>query len=308
MSERCFSHPFCIGSQKHNRISPTCGLLTFPPCPWCGAMVPVGVLTTGLTTVLNTVMLISTTGLVGQGLQDIITRLVDMERQILILRKNFDGEDQMASSPSHSEQADALLARGRSLMEIDNHDRAIQRRRDAHPCVGALRLIKGDDTGDIDRCLTKDLSPAEVERLRRGGDHGTYLFWKCNDCQYRLKYFVSKSRAASLLSNDDVVTFNNSNLRCTRAFLSMSHLTQRERRGVRDSPGPPRYTCLICTLHRPAATPGSKHVFSTRDEYAKHLENVHYKASLPPTFILKKLGIDHDGAWPDRKRRELWIA
>ena len=250
----------------------------------------------------------SVIGLVGQGLQDIITMLVDMERQILVLRENFDGGDRIGPTQSHNELADEFLARYMSLMEIENGGRAIRHRRDAHPCPAALRLIRGDDTGHVDRCLKKDLHPSELERLDRGGEHGTYLFWKCDNCEYRLKYYVSKSRTASLLSNEDDLVFKDSKIRCSRAFLAMSHLEQRERKRVSSSHGPPRYACMICTLHRPAAKPGRHHTFSTRDDYAKHLEDAHYDGSLPPTFILQKLGIEYNNELPDGKRRELWAA
>ena len=61
--------------------------------------------------------------------------------------------------------------------------RTIPYRRDLHP----LQLIKGDGRGNINRCLKNGLTMTELERLRKGGSCGTYLFWKCNHCEFRMK-------------------------------------------------------------------------------------------------------------------------
>lgn len=232
--------------------------------------------------------------------------LEDFARQVIALRQNFDGTGHRV--PPQSEMAEGLLARLRSLLDLGSNDRAIRYRREVHPCRGALQLIKGDDRGDIDRCLRRDLKPAEIGRLERGGNCGTYVFWKCDSCEFRLKYFVTKSRAASLLQNDDHITFSPARLLCSRAFLAMSHLEQREIRRHSSSNGPPRYTCLICALHRVAARPGSDHTFFTREDYARHIEDTHIRANLPPAFVLHKLGIELGGSLPDGVRRELWTV
>lgn len=234
--------------------------------------------------------------------------LAGIERQVVSLRENFDGKGPARPAQSQSEIADELLARHRSLMDADSYDRPRGHRRDIHPCRGGLQLIRGDDRGGIDRCLRKDLTPTELERLSRGGTRGTYLFWKCDECEFRIKYFVSKSRAASLLCNDDNLAFKDSRIRCTRAFLVMSHLEQRDTKRLSSSYGPPRYTCLICALHRPAARPGRNHTFSNRDDYAKHVEDVHINGSLPPSFVLQKLCIEHGDRLPEGNRRELWTV
>jgi hypothetical protein len=193
-------------------------------------------------------------------------------------------------------------------MAVENSDRTIRHRRDIHPCRGGLRLIRGDDRGGIDRCLKKDLTYSELERLRRGGERGTYLFWKCDSCEFRIKYFVSQSRAASLLTNNDHISFKDSKIKCSRAFLAMSHLEQREGKRLSSSQGPARYTCLVCALHRPAAKLGRNHTFSNRDDYAKHVEDSHVDANVPPAFVMQKLGIEHNNRLPDGTRRYLWTG
>jgi hypothetical protein len=258
-------------------------------------------------TVLMPFMLIHSLGLVGQVLHDTITMLADMERQVLVLREDLDGRGQARFEQSQHDTS-ALLARLESLMAAKSSDQGIQHSRDMHPCRGGLQLIKGDDRGGIDRCLRANLKPAEIQRLKRGGDGGTYLFWKCNSCDYRRKYFVSKSRAASLLSNDDHLVFKGSKVRCSQAFLAMSHLVRGERKSVTRSQTSPNYTCLICVLHRPAARPGRAYTFSKRDDYAKHLEETHINDTPAPAFVLQKLGIDHDNKLPGGSRREMWTV
>ena len=236
--------------------------------------------------------------------------LADIEQQVLVLREDIDGRDQVRCEQSQNEVPDLLLARLKSLMAAESNDRGLRHLRDIHPCRGGLQLIKGEDKGGIDRCLRKDLGPAEHERLDRSGTRGTYLFWRCDRCEYRLRYFVSQSRAASLLCNDDHLTFKDSKIKCSRAFLAMSHLEseKRESKRVSGEHTSPKYTCIICVLHRPAARTGRGHTFSNRDDYAKHLEDVHIEGTPTPTFVLQKLGIEHSNISPVGTRRELWIG
>jgi len=253
-------------------------------------------------------VLIHSPELVGQILKDAIAELAGIEHQVVGLRENFDGKGHARPPPSQSDIANELLARHNSWVNAESNDRAIRHRRDIHPCRGGLQLIKGDDRGGIDRCLKKDLTLTELERLSRGGIRGTYLFWKCDNCEFRMKYFVSKSRAASLLTNDDHLTFEDSKVRCSRAFLAMSHLEQREAKRLSSSHGPARYTCMICAFHRPAARPGRNHTFSNRDDYARHVDDTHLDDNSPPAFVLQKLHIEHGDRLPDGSRRELWTS
>jgi hypothetical protein len=241
--------------------------------------------------------------LVGQASQDIITTLAGIEREVLSLRENFDGNGPARPVQSESGVADELLGRHRSLMDADSNDRTRGHRREIHPCRGGLQLIKGDDRGGIDHCLRNDLTYTELERLSRGG---TYLFWTCDSCEFRIKYFVSRSRAASLLSNDDYIAFKDLRIRCSRAFLAMSHLEQSRR--LSSSHDPSKYTCLLCALHRPAARTGRGHTFSNREDYATHIQDVHIEGSLPPTFVQQKLCIEHGERLPEGKRRHLWTV
>lgn len=224
------------------------------------------------------------------------------------LRENFDGKGQARLADVQTEVADELLARHRSWMSASSNGRAIRRQRDIHPCRGGLQLIKGDDRGFIDRCLKKDLTFTELERLARGGIRGTYLFWKCDSCEFRIKYFASRSRTASLLTNDDHLGFKDSKIRCSRAFLAMSHLEQRESRRISGSHGPSKYTCILCALHRPAARPGHNHTFFNRDDYAQHVEDAHIDGLSPPAFVMQKLGIEHGERLRDGSWRVLWTG
>lgn len=257
---------------------------------------------------LLSIMLSHSAGLIGQTVRDTITMLADIEHQMLFLRDSLDTRGQAEFGPSQSETPDELLDRHMSLMAAESSDQGVRYRRDIHPCPGGLQLIKGEDQGEIHRCLRKDLIDAETERLGRGGTQGTYLFWKCDSCAYRLKYFASKSRATSLLSNDDDMTFKESKIRCSRAFLAMSHLEKREIKRGSNSHAAPKYTCMICVLHRPAARTGLTHVFSTRDDYAKHLEDTHIDGTPTPAFVLQKLGIEHGDRLRDGNARHLWIG
>jgi hypothetical protein len=254
------------------------------------------------------VLLILAPELVGKGLKDVIIMLSGIECQVMGLRENFDGKSSPGPALPQSKMAEELLSRYTSLANADSNEQAIRHRRDIHPCRGGLQLIKGDDTGHIDRCLKKDLTLGELDRLGRGGTRGTFLFWKCDSCEFRLKYFVSKSRTATLLTNDDHLTFKDSKVRCSRALLAMSHLQQREVKRVSSSYGPPRYTCIICALHRPAARNGRNHTFSNRDEYVRHVEDSHIASNPPPAFVLQKLCIENGERLPDGRRPELWTA
>lgn len=255
-------------------------------------------------------MLIRSLELVERPLQDAINVVGGIEQQVVDLREdqNLDGSSHAHLTQPRNESADELLARHRSLMDADHGDRAMRLRRDLHPCPGGLKLIKGEDRGGIDRCLRKDLKPAELERLARGGNRGTYLFWKCDSCKFRIKYFVSKSAAASLLTNDDQPSLKDSKVRCSQAFLAMSHMEQQDTNRTSSSHAPLKYTCIICALHRPAAKSGSNHTFPNRDDYAKHVENAHINGTLPPPFVLNKLGIEHGERCSTGRRKELWTG
>ena len=301
MSERCFSPASCIASRRFKKSLLTyCGL-TLRLCRWFGVVVQVSL----PRVIFASTVLICFTELVGQALEDIITKLAGIERRVVSLRENFDGKSHASSAQSRSETADELSARHMSLMNADTSGRAIRYRRDIHPCRGALQLIKGDDRGGIDQCHKKDMTPAELDRLRKGGMRGTFLFWTCDSCQFRIKYFVSKSCAASLLANDEVLTFHDSKIRCSRAFLVMSHLEQRDTKRISSSP---RYTCVICALHRPSTRPDRNRTFSTRDDYVKHVEDVHINGERLPAFLLQKLCIENGDRLPHGHRRDLWTA
>ncbi|ERF76678.1 hypothetical protein EPUS_02217 [Endocarpon pusillum Z07020] len=245
---------------------------------------------------------------VGQELQEIIKKLAEIKGQVADLRDNIHGNSIARRVESRSETAAELFARHKSLMNIHTDDGAIRYQRDIHPCKGALQLLKGDDGGIIDRCLRKDLTLQELERLDKGGKSGTYHFWKCDSCVFRIKYFVSKSRYACLLTNDDNCTFKDSKVQCTRAFIAMSHVEQRGVRKHSSLKGPPKYTCLICALHRLAARPDHDHTFLNREDYMRHVEDLHIDGNTLPAFVLQKLGIEHGGKLPDGVRRELWIG
>jgi hypothetical protein len=253
-------------------------------------------------------VLIPSLELLGYDLQDTISTLASIECEVVGLRDNFDGKGPSQAAHPRSEISEELLARHKSLMNTGSNAGAIRYRRDIHPCRGGLQLVQGDDRGGIDRCLKSELTLPELERLMRGGTRGSYLFWRCDSCQFRLKYFVSKSRAASLLTNDDHLIFKDSKVRCSRAFLAMSHLEQRESKRLSSSLGPPRYTCIICALHRPAAKAGRSHTFSNRDAYARHVEDTHLDHEIPPAFVLRKLCIEHGDRLPSGSRRELWTG
>jgi hypothetical protein len=244
--------------------------------------------------------------LVGQASQTLITTLKSIEREVLSLRQNFDGDGPARPVQPESGIADELLVRHMSLMDVDGNDRPRGHRREIHPCRGGLQLIKGDDRGGIDRCLRNDLTLAEQDRLSRTSSRGTYLYWACDSCEFRIKYFVSRSRAATLLSNDDYIAFRDLRIRCSRAFLAMSHLEQSRR--LSSSLETPRYTCLLCSLHRPAARTGRAHNFFSREDYATHIQDVHINGSLPPAFVLQKLCIENRERLPEGKRRHMWIV
>lgn len=304
MRERCSSPASCVALRRSKKTLLTCGGLTSRLYRLSGVVALVSI----SPIVLAETVLIQSSELVGGVLQDAITTIAGIEHEIISLRENFDGKGPSRVVKPQSGMAEELSARHKSLMITESNDRAIRHRREIHPCRGGLQLIKGDDRGGIDRCMKKDLTPAELERLSRGGIRGTYLFWKCDSCEFRIKYFVSKSRAASLQTNDDHILFRDSNIRCSRAFLAMSHLEQREDRRFSSSYGPPRYTCLICALHRPASRPGRNHTFSNRDDYAQHVEDMHIDGTPIPAFVLRKLCIEHDGKLPVGSRRELWTT
>jgi hypothetical protein len=255
-------------------------------------------------------VLIRSLELVERPLQDVINVVGGIEQQVVDLREDqdLDGSSHAHLTQPRNESADELLARHRSLTDADHSDQAVPLHQDLHPCRGGLKLIKGEDGGGIDRCLKNDLKHAELERLVRGGKRGAYLFWKCDSCKFRIKYFVSKSAAASLLTNDDHPSLKDSKVRCSRAFLAMSHMEQQDTKRTSNSHGPPKYTCIICALHPPAAKAGSNHTFCNRDDYAKHVENAHINGTLPPPFVLNKLGIEHGEGWSTGRRKELWIG
>lgn len=266
------------------------------------------VLVRPLGTAFANAVLIHSPEVVGQDLQEIVKKLAEIEVQVADVRDNVRGNSNVRRVGSWSETAAQLFARHQSLMNTHTDDGAIRYQGDIHPCKGALQLLKGDDRGDIDRCLRKDLTPQEHERLDKGGKRGTYLFWKCDSCVFHIKYFVSKSRHASLPTNDDNLTFKDSKIQCTQAFIAMSHLEQRGVRKHNSLKGPPKYTCLICALHRPAARPGHNHTFSNREDYMRHFEDLHIDDNTLPAFVLRKLGIENGGKLLDGVRRELWFG
>ena len=218
-----------------------------------------------------------------------MTELMNVENLVRIIRDNLDRD----APRELTANLVSLNAEVRKLMEPTSHQDAIRYMKEIHPCRGALRLIKGDDEGDIQPCLTKDCTEQEVKKL---SERGTYLFWKCNSCSFRIKYLALTSRTASLLTSDDDCHVGISRLKWSPAFLAMSHIRQERSFRDSDTQKPARYTCLVCVLDRDCARPGVDHTFADRDNLGNHMASHFFGKTIPSRYVMERLGIEHSSS------------
>ena len=146
-------------------------------------------------------------------------------------------------------------------------------------CKGAVRLINGHDTGNLNQVHNRDLLEANRRVLRANG--GTFLWWECSACNFKLRYHVKASRFSTLEKNDEIRRHPGEPLEYRSIFLAKSHLSQPlVDYHTRDTA---KYGCVFCyaqgkALERNLTT------FASGRELASHICSSH-RSPLPPPLI-----------------------
>lgn len=146
-------------------------------------------------------------------------------------------------------------------------------------CRGAIRLINGHDTGTLNQVHDRDLLQDNRAVLRQDG--GTFLWWECSVCNFRLRYHVKASKFSSLESNAEVRKHPNLPMEYRSIFLAKSHLSQPliDYHSKYDD----KYGCVFCfALGKPLER--HRTTFTTGRELASHICTTH-KSSLPPPVL-----------------------
>lgn len=167
-------------------------------------------------------------------------------------------------------------------------------------CRGAISMINERDRGTIAYVQPRDLLNENRERLERYG--GTYIWWQCPDCDFRLRYHVSTSAHGSIRSTQEVREHVGVKAEYKSAWLVKSHLYQPPRRasGGR-SPAPPKYGCVFCFAYdtKDKGIPS----FYTGRELAEHVASVHKGKNLPAPLMLQKFNVAVKGKCAEQVRR-----
>jgi len=148
-----------------------------------------------------------------------------------------------------------------------------------HFCKGAVQLINNHDTGTLNQVDRRDL--LEANRRVLAQDRGTFLWWQCSSCSFRLRYHVKASRFSTIASNDELRHHPGEPLEYRSIFLAKSHLSLPQFGDYTSDFA--KYGCVFCfaqgkPLERQRTT------FATGRDLASHISSIH-KSSLPPPLL-----------------------
>lgn len=166
-------------------------------------------------------------------------------------------------------------------------------------CRGAIQMINGRDRGEIAYVAERDLLNENHARLSKYG--GAYLWWKCTNCEFRLRYHLSMSAHSSIHSTQEVREHPGVNVEYKSAFLVKSHLYQPVRRESRAT-APEKYGCVFCACQ--SGKVKGPTTFSTGRELATHVADTHRKTKdLPAPLLLQGFNVAINKKLPENVKR-----
>ena len=170
-------------------------------------------------------------------------------------------------------------------------------------CRGAIQMINGRDRGKLSFVDRRDLLEENRKRLNQFG--GAFLWWECQECNFRLKYHVSSSVNSNIHSTDEIRAHAGVLAEYKSAFLTKCHMVQqgmgRRSRGSISGRSGAKFGCVFCFANGKRLESGVS-AFGTGRDLASHLAEKHRK-NLPPSPLLQKFNVAVKDKCAERVRR-----
>lgn len=141
-------------------------------------------------------------------------------------------------------------------------------------CNSAKLLNSGTNKGVLQHAQLREVDKQVIKK--RGG---AFQFWKCDLCDFRVRYHTSRCESAKIETTEELHTPGKGNLTLRTIFLAKSHLQCQQ--GQRF-----QYACLFCMGNGKKLEGGST-AFAKAADLADHVDRCHDAGSLPQLFMKK---------------------
>lgn len=141
-------------------------------------------------------------------------------------------------------------------------------------CNSAKLLNSGRNNGVVEYAQLRD---PEKKIIKEKG--GSFQFWKCNICDFRVRYHIIHSSSGNIETTEEVRRPGKGHLSLRAVFLAKSHLHMESHQKL-------RYACLFCVGNGERLVRGST-AFPSESELADHIDGCHDSGSLPQLFMDK---------------------
>lgn len=149
-------------------------------------------------------------------------------------------------------------------------------------CTGSIQLLNGKDEGRVLPVWRKEdiknLTDEQKAKLEK--DKGGFMFWKCHDCHFKIKYFVDESESSTILKTEELRT--SASIAYRSAFLAKSHLHHRS------AAVSCKYGCLFCFSRGLPLDKQRSTAFQSSKDLLRHLQSEHSR-NVPHPIISERL-------------------
>jgi hypothetical protein len=141
-------------------------------------------------------------------------------------------------------------------------------------CNSAKLLNSGTNNGVLEHAELRDADKQVLKKKK-----GTIQFWKCNLCDFRVRYHTTHCNSANIETTDEIRRPGKGHVSLRTVFLAKSHLHKQQGQLL-------RYACLFC-IGSGKRLQGGSTAFAKEDELADHIDKYHDSGSLPQLFMTR---------------------
>jgi hypothetical protein len=139
-------------------------------------------------------------------------------------------------------------------------------------CNSAKLLNSGTNKGVLEHVVLNDRDKQVLKSKK-----GTFQFWKCNICEFRVRYHITHCNSANIETTDEIRRPGKGHVSLRTVFLAKSHLQKQQGQLL-------RYACLFC-MGSGKRLQGGTTAFAKDDDLADHIDKYHDTGSLPQLFM-----------------------
>lgn len=141
-------------------------------------------------------------------------------------------------------------------------------------CNTSKLLNSGKNNGVLDQAT---VSAEDKQFIKKHG--GSFLVWKCNLCNFRIKYHATQNNLSDIESTTETRRPGKRHVTLRAVFLARSHLHMQPKQVL-------KYACLFC-LGSGRKLEKDSTAFAKEAELANHIDRSHDAQSLPNLFMKK---------------------